>query len=239
MTRNGLHLLSAAVVAGCVLAACVRDHATERFQHDPDGRDAIARTDASPGGAMGSDQPVTRSEKACDLQLAMRRLWTDHVVWTRDYIVAAVAGAGDADEAAKRLLRNQQEIGSALVPYYGADGGRKLAGLLTDHIKIAVDVVDAAKKGDEAKLKDADKRWHDNAAELGAFLAAWNPNWRRDEMTSMLDEHLKLTTNEATYRLHARWSDDVANYDEIFRQAMGMADGLTDGIVKQFPDRFR
>ena len=54
----------------------------------------------------------------------------------------------------------------------------------------------------------------------------------------MLDEHLRLTTEEAKARLGKRWADDVDLYDRIFAQAMHMADALTDGIVKQFPDRF-
>ena len=37
------------------------------------------------------------------LRTAMRRLWADHAIWTRQYIVAAVAGTADADAAATRL----------------------------------------------------------------------------------------------------------------------------------------
>ena len=36
----------------------------------------------------------------------MRRLWSDHVIWTRTYIVATAAGTPDAEVAASRLLRN-------------------------------------------------------------------------------------------------------------------------------------
>ena len=34
-----------------------------------------------------------RSLAAADLKLSMRKLWTDHTVWTRDYIIAAVDGS--------------------------------------------------------------------------------------------------------------------------------------------------
>ena len=57
------------------------------------------------------------------LRLALRKLWSDHVIWTRQYIVAAVAGTPDADAAAGRLLKNQEDIGSAIVTYYGQDAG--------------------------------------------------------------------------------------------------------------------
>jgi hypothetical protein len=54
-------------------------------------------------------------------------------------------------------------------------------------------------------------------------------------MKAMLHEHLRLTTDEALARLHADWAADVAAYDQIHRQALGMADMLSDGIVEQFP----
>ena len=42
---------------------------------------------------------------ATSLRTNMRKLWSDHVIWTRDYIIAAVDGTSDADPAAKRLLK--------------------------------------------------------------------------------------------------------------------------------------
>ena len=53
----------------------------------------------------------------------------------------------------------------------------------------------------------------------------------------MLNEHLSLTTEEAKARLEKRWDDDAKTFDKIFDQAMHMADALTDGIVKQFPNK--
>jgi hypothetical protein len=79
---------------------------------------------------------------------AMRKLWSDHVVYTRLYIISAVNGTADAQPTAARLLKNQEDIGNAIVPYYGAAAGQKLTDLLKQHILIAVDLVSAAKAGD-------------------------------------------------------------------------------------------
>lgn len=77
------------------------------------------------------------------------------------------------------------------------------------------------------------------ANQAATFLGGANPNWPRAAVLSMMNEHLALTTQEATARLKKDWNGDVATFDKIFDQAMMMADALTDGIVKQFPDRFR
>jgi hypothetical protein len=177
------------------------------------------------------------ASSAPTLRTAMRKLWSDHVIWTRQYIVSAALGDPRAQAASERLLKNQEDIGNAVAQYYGAAAGAKLTDLLKQHILIAVDLVAAAKAGDAAKQADADKRWHDNANDLATFLSGANPNWPKQTLLDMLNQHLSLTTQEAVARLQKNWSADVTAFDSIFNQAMMMADALTDGIAKQFPQK--
>jgi len=174
---------------------------------------------------------------AMTLRENMRKLWSDHVVWTRQYIVAAVAGDPSATTALNRLMKNQEDIGNAVKPYYGDAAGAKLTDLLKQHIAIAGDLVAAAKAGDNAKKTDADARWHANAADIATFLSGANPNWTKDALLGMLNNHLSLTTQEAVDRLQKNWSDDQMTFDKIYNQAMDMADALSSGIIKQFPTK--
>jgi hypothetical protein len=178
-------------------------------------------------------------EKTTSLSDALRRLWVDHVIWTREYIVAALAGSPDAEAAAGRLLRNQEDIGNAVVPLYGEAAGEELTRLLKDHILIAVDLVAAAVKGDKRAFARHDKRWDANTDEIAAFLAGANPNWPEEDVRDLLAQHLSLTKEEAVARLQQDWAADVAAFDDIFTEILTMADALTDGIVAQFPESFR
>ena len=169
----------------------------------------------------------------------MRRLWEDHITWTRMFIVSSVADLPDAGTAAGRLLLNQEHIGEAIAVYYGDQAGEQLTALLKDHILIAADILTAAKGGDTEGVNEASERWDANAVDIATFLAEANPdNWPADEMTAMMRDHLALTLGEAVARLNADWDEDVAKYDQIHRQALHMADMLTRGIVRQFPRRF-
>jgi hypothetical protein len=183
------------------------------------------------------DVAVTDHTSAERPRTGMRKLWTDHVLWTRAYIVSAVADDPSAAEAAKRLMKNQEDLGEAIVPYYGKDAGAKLTDLLKQHINIAVDLVAAAKAKDDAKVKDADQRWHANATDLATFLSGANPNWKMDDLQKMLNEHLALTTQGATARLEKNWEKDIETFDKILDQALHMADALADGITRQFPNK--
>lgn len=178
------------------------------------------------------------SSKTCMLKTGMRELWAQHVLWTRQYIVSYIADLEDIKDATDRLLQNQVDIGNAVIPYYGKNAGEKLTALLKEHILLAADVVTAAKNNDQNKLKESDDRWHKNAVDIATFLSTANPHWKRADLTNMLNEHLKLTTEEAVARLKKEWKTDITKFDAVFTQAMMMSDTLTFGIKAQFPDKF-
>jgi hypothetical protein len=196
-----------------------------------------AKKSPSPKPAMARSMRPASAD--CELRTDMRKLWEDHVTWTRVYIISAVAGLPDTDAAAQRLLRNQVDIGDAIKPYYGEEAGNKLSGLLRDHIMIATEVIAAAKAMDNAKKEDATKRWFANGDDIASFLSAANPaNWPGAEMRSMMRDHLSQTTAEVVARLQKDWPADVAAYDAVHDQAVKMADTLSSGISAQFPTRF-
>ena len=172
------------------------------------------------------------------VRVALRKLWSDHVIWTRQYIVAAVDDRPEAGAAAERLLKNQDDIGAAIVPYYGQGAGDKLTGLLKEHIMIAVDLVGAAKEGDDDAFAKQDKRWSDNAAQIADFLAGANPNWPQKDVLDLLSLHLKLTKDETVARIQKDWKADIKAFDDIFNEILVLADALHDGLKAQFPDKF-
>jgi len=170
----------------------------------------------------------------------MRALWEDHIVWTRGAIVSFAAGTPDFDATAARLLRNQDDIGNAIKPYYGKKAGKALTALLKDHILIAIDILKAAKAGDAAAVADANKRWYANADQIARFLNKANPhNWGLKPAKAMMRMHLDETLKEAVDRLHGRFAADIRDYDSVHHHILKMADMLSSGIIKQFPARFR
>ncbi len=174
-----------------------------------------------------------------ELRDAMRRLWIDHVAWTRMYIISAVAGLPDLKPTTERLLQNQVDIGHAVAGFYGAEAGTKLTALLKDHILQAAELVSASKAGDQAKAADAKQRWYRNADDIAAFLAGANPkHWPVATLKSAMKTHLDQTLKEASDRIQGKYDEDIKDYDEIVAHILTMADLLSSGIIGQFPQKF-
>jgi hypothetical protein len=197
----------------------------------------LLKANAGEGEVVLLPMQMTAEGKDAVFKMSMRKLWVEHVIWTRSYVVATIAGSPDAAEIERRMLRNQEDIAAVFTPFYGPEAGAKLGALLKDHILIAGEVVKAAKKGDDAKFRDADKRWHDNAVEIATFFNGVNPKWSKEEFVLMFNDHLALTTKQTTARLHKNWAEDIAAFDEIYTQMLLMADHLADGIIAQYPEK--
>lgn len=192
----------------------------------------------APSTAHAPAAAIPVAATASDLKTQMRKLWEDHVTWTRNYIVSALAGLEDRDAVAQRLLNNQDEIGAAIKPYYGEAAGRKLTALLRDHILIATEVVSAAKDGGSGQLMVAQRKWSANGDDIAAFLSGANPHWSRTDLEAMLRGHLEFTTQEVVARLKKDWNADIKAYDDGHAHMLMFSDVLVAGIMKQFPAKF-
>ena len=65
----------------------------------------------STGNLSATTLTTMDSPKEVALHDAMRKLWEDHITWTRIFIVSAAGDLPDKAAATERLLQNQVDIG--------------------------------------------------------------------------------------------------------------------------------
>jgi hypothetical protein len=198
-------------------------------------------------GSTPAPMPVI-SKSAVTFHDAMRKLWEDHITWTRNVVISFEVNVPDSSvtlpdlgAALDRLFKNQVDIGNAIKPYYGSERGDQLTALLHDHIAIAGEILQAVKTGDSAAYEDANARWYANAHDIAVFLSQTldPPIGSLADMDAMMEAHLDRTTEEVVARLKGDWTGDVAAYDKVHAQALQMADMLSNGIIANFPAKFR
>jgi hypothetical protein len=192
----------------------------------------------TPGNTFSQEKgPVQKGAtpiSTANLKTEMRKLWEDHIMWTRNVIFCLVDGLPGKEQAVTRLFQNQVDIGDALKPYYGEEAGNKLTVLLKEHITISAEVVNAAKEENTIALAEANKKWYANSDEISEFLCKANPNWMLVDLKTMMHNHLELTTDEAVQRIKKDYKADIIAYDKLHVEILQMADMLANGIKKQF-----
>ncbi|HEY8390803.1 MAG TPA: acetylglutamate kinase [Clostridia bacterium] len=164
----------------------------------------------------------------------MRRLWNEHVLWTRQFIVSSIFNNPDLEAVTQRLLRNPSDFGMVLRPFYGNRATQEFVELLTDHLLIAAALVDAGKAADIQEYDRQRRLWFENAEMIARLLASINPYWSQREWRDMLFKHLELLEDAVVMILNKEYEKGVAQYDLIQAQAYEMGDVMAKGIIRQF-----
>ena len=170
-----------------------------------------------------------------DLLDYFHTLWGQHVMWTRMVILGIIFDLPDLQFTTERLLRNAQDFAEGIRVYYGDEAAQTFENLFRNHITLAADFVTAAKANEEARMDEVWQSWTDNAGRIAEFLSQINPNWSTEDWNAMLMEHLQLLAENTMLLLEQNYQASIDGFDDIYNQAMEMADMMAEGIATQFP----
>lgn len=165
---------------------------------------------------------------------ALHKLWEQHIMWTRSFIISTIDNLADLNYVKDQLLENPSDFANVLRPFYGDQYANQFKELLTQYLLIAGDLVNATKQGNTQKVNEAHQKWYANADDMAEFLASINPYWNQKEWQPFLYSHLEMTENEAVGRLMKKYEENVKQYDEIEEEALKMADYMYQGMTSQF-----
>lgn len=168
-----------------------------------------------------------------------RRVWSQHVWWTREVIQSIIAGLPGTQNSVNKLLQNPYEMGAIWAEYWSDASVKRMEALFTTHLKMGGDIVTAAKAGNTQQVTELTRQWYQNADDIARALSQINPHYDMAEVQRMMYEHLRLTGLEANYILGGQFDNGIATFDQIQAEAEDMADYFAKGLVAQFPDKFR
>ena len=165
-----------------------------------------------------------------------RKLWEDHITWTRVVIIGILDGLPGTNTYVGRLLQNYEDMEDALAPYYG-DDAEVLGDLIKDHLVIAAEILTALKNGQPTDALIAS--WYANGNDIAVQMNKMNPQfWPLAETQQMWKDHLDATLEEATDHFSGNFAGEVAAYDKVHDMALEMADFISNGVMHQFPSEF-
>jgi hypothetical protein len=180
------------------------------------------------------DKITKASATKIQLQTIMIKLWMEHVMWSRSYIMSALYGCGDKSITLERLMQNQDSLGFSVGVFYGGNAGKQLTELLKTHINITVDIVNSVMTGDQITYDTHAAYWKTNADKIAKLLSFVNKTINYNKIQQMLYSHLELTTQEILAEYYRDWGSDIKAYDKIVYQALEIGRYLSDSICQEF-----
>jgi len=168
------------------------------------------------------------------LKVTTRKLWEDHAIWTRQFMVDLLADIPSIDKTTERLLKNQEAIGNCIKPFFGDTAGDTLTSLLKDRVTVTIDLLKAIKIGDVTRSTTLEIDAITNTENIATFFATINPCYSRDELIEMLDTNLILVKYQFIARMNGDYNADVMYFDMNIHHILMISDYLFKGIIERF-----
>ena len=185
----------------------------------------------------GKDQePISALQ--VDLTSTLRKLFTDHAVYTKFVINAIIDGTADIKALLPRLMQNQVDIGDQLKPIIG-NKSSVLIKLLQKHIELAgatvTEIAQDSTYFDSDVVSDSiqeainNQLWNGN--QVASFLSALNSEVLGKEMVeSMFQQHNMFVVMMAMKRKEKDYVQELVLYDAYYNQILEMSDAISNAL---------
>ena len=209
-------------------------------QQNPGGGNMGGGTGNPGGGSMGggtgnpgsnNETESEREDSILRLNEDMRLAWLNHVYWTRMYLMSAVADNADQQAVEERLLETADEITDVFARYLPIATTRQLRNLLTEHIEIGGQIIQALKAKNMSDYDALVQEWYRNANQMAALFASHNPYFESRETRNMLLNHLDLTREEIEQQVNGEYEQSIDVFRDVEQQALAMADYFARGLL--------
>jgi hypothetical protein len=166
-----------------------------------------------------------------DMKETLRKLFTDHAVYTKFFINSGLDGIPDAPELGFRLIQNQVDIGNAVKPIIGDANGNKLTDLLKGHIEKAVDAVKAVRIGDARSIQEAVNELLIQGDSVAAFISSLNPQKISAEtVRNEFRRHNQFVAELTTLHSQRRTAEEIKTFDAYYNHMLMFSDLLYYGL---------
>lgn len=168
------------------------------------------------------------------LKLHMRKLWTDHAIFTRMFIIDLLGDLPGIDYTIDRLIKSQEQTGNCFRPFFGDVATESLVSLLNEHVTITIDLLRTIKVGNTTDATTLEDQWGTNVEHISTLFGTINQCYSVDELTDMFKTCLILTKYQFIARMDGDYNADVMYFDMGLNHISRISDYLTDGLIEAF-----
>jgi hypothetical protein len=116
----------------------------------------------------------------------IKHIWIERLIWVRQLILSIMLSLRDLNFVARRVQRNDAELGQILGEIYGVEAGRKFEDLLGEYIRVLSEIAPTIKAGNNTDLLM--QRWGSIAEGIAEFLSQLNPYWEEAVVEALIND---------------------------------------------------
>jgi len=161
----------------------------------------------------------------------MRYLWLQLVIWSRSYITNSAARQDAVPAFYERLHSIPQGFFNYMDTFFGQAIAEQLINLLSQHIIIFADLINALSVGNQQAANRSQSAWYGNSNSIAVFLVQINDTWNYYQWLDLLNRYLEMFLDEAIAVMSSDYRREIAIYDRLQYQSLLIADYMSRGIM--------
>ena len=167
-----------------------------------------------------------------DLKSSLRKLFTDHAVYTKFILNAIINKTPDLNILLEHLMINQEDIGNQLKPIIGDYNGNMLIMLLKKHIELAGSNKMAVNLPFNLFLIENNiKMLFSNGEQVARFLTFLNPiKLHYDVIKDMFNRHNQFIIHMIKARISGSYQNEYKLYDACYNELLEMSDTIVNAL---------
>lgn len=166
-------------------------------------------------------------------EASMRKLWNDHIVWTRQYMISEMNNLPDKEAVLTRLRANARSISEEMSELHPSVDEQTMVSMLDSTVLFVTKLIFETNVGGTRtgayETKEVLMKLMDRMA---LYLNSVNEGWKLPEMKMLLQGYLNETHNEILARKNQIWDADIAAYDRLNNHVLKIADAFASGTIQ-------
>lgn len=185
--------------------------------------------------AVGSGTVLSASE----FRATIKRLWLEQLGYTRQLVISTLAELPDLEKLKARLAKNQEDLAEEFKAFYGEEGSEKWTALLKKHAALTEEIIKTLAKGTQEQFLEVNAQWEASAEEMAEFIRGRCPKLLKEDLNNLFFKQMNAVSGQVNARLKKDWDSDFAYYDKALAGILTLADTMAEGVIAQFPKRFK
>ena len=185
----------------------------------------------------GSDGNTVYSDTS-DLRKEMNLKLAEHVALTSEAMRASYDDHAISTAAIDELDKNSQELAGIIGKFYGEEPKATFLKQWRDHITFFINYTVSTKNDDKEGKEQALSDLEEYSQKSAEFFAGLNSSLGVDSLKSLFADYRDIMIESANDYKDGDYSGSLDKQSQAYSQAGKLADTLSDGMSKQFPDKF-
>ena len=168
-----------------------------------------------------------------ELAFALRRLFADHAMWTRELMLISTGEGNDTAAVKERLASNSRGISDIVRQFYGSESAARTEEQINALNALISDYIEAYKAGDTQKAGEISMQMYAIADTASVNLSRLNRYLDQGYLQTNLRYIIDMIMHEAEQILNGEYRQSIAQLDKIMDSYMQIADDIMVSGIRQ------